>query len=102
MKHCDPWFSDAEVVAFAYRMDAQSTDSFVVLIKKKRECDDNQLERILVKAKMAIMQSFQLIPHDIQLITQSFLKTTSGKVQRNLCVKLYDALEFGIEMSMAF
>ena len=61
----------------------------MILIKKPK-VEATQLEAIFVKAKLAVMKEFQLVPHDILLVDFNFPKTTSGKIQRNHCRAMYD------------
>lgn len=81
---------DATCVAFCWRPDDAHTDQFVVLLRSKKRFSLDDEQKIIISIRKQLLKEYQLIPYDIKIVAFNFPRTTSGKLQRNECCKLYN------------
>jgi acyl-CoA synthetase (AMP-forming)/AMP-acid ligase II len=81
---------NAHIVAFSYQDSDLATDSFIILIKTKKQLDETQKLEWALRVKKIILKEHQLVPLDVSFIDFTIPKTTSGKVMRYACRALYE------------
>ena len=86
---CDDRLKSASCAVFRWFNPTQSAESFVVLVRSNKKLSDETQQDLIIQIKKQILKMFQLIPHDIQFIKFSIPRTTSGKIQRNMCEQYY-------------
>ncbi len=80
----------------AFAVDHENEEQLVVVARVKMQGATVSIEQLRQEIIGAIVETHQIRPHDIVLITQGNIpKTTSGKVQRRLCRKMYLNGHFG-------
>ncbi len=86
---CDEALLRASCVVFRYRPQEAMTDTFVILVKPNKRMSTQVIAPLVIKIRKQILKEFQLVPYDIQFVAFNLPKTTSGKLQRNECGRLY-------------
>lgn len=76
-------------VVFRWRPQEAIVDSFVVLIKAGKFFTDDIQNLLITDIKKYLLKTYHLVPFDIKFVSFNFPKTTSGKLQRFSCAKLY-------------
>ena len=75
--------------AIAFGIEKDCSEEVVIVLESKSK-DNNTNKDIINLVKRAILQSYQINLNQIVIVPpKSIPKTTSGKVQRQLCKKLY-------------
>ncbi|MES2355420.1 MAG: fatty acyl-AMP ligase [Pseudomonadota bacterium] len=86
---CHPALNDCQGAAFAMVIDSEEKLIVVHEIAQRR-VDVAEHKQILMNAREVIAENFDAHLHDFVLIKfRGIPKTTSGKIQRNLCRELY-------------
>ena len=85
----DETLHPATCAAFSWRETHDATDQFIILIRPHKRLPDESKAMLTLKIKQQLLKAYQLVPYDIQFVTASLPKTTSGKIQRNACKPLY-------------
>lgn len=100
--NCDP--QDLETVACeshpslssgwaaAFSIDLEEGEA-VVLVLERSAANAMDLNLMVSAVVAAVNRQFGLTLHDVVLLTGGLPRTTSGKIQRNLCKELYLAGE---------
>lgn len=86
---CDAILHKATCIVFRWRTEEAVTDGFIIMIRPNKRLSDDVKRELSIKIKKQILKEFQLVPHDLQFVTVSLPKTTSGKLQRYACNTLY-------------
>ena len=82
----DEWIQDDAVAAFSIEKSDQET--LAIVAELKRQCPEGQRKALCGKIREAIFDEYSLFVDTVALIkNMSLPKTTSGKIQRNLCRK---------------
>ena len=89
---CESHSSLASCCAAAFSIDLEEGEA-VVLVLERSAGNSMDLNLLVSAVVAAVNRHFGLMLHDVVLLTGGLPRTTSGKIQRNLCKKLYLAGE---------
>ncbi len=85
--------SKCHVAVFSHRKPTAETESFVVYIKTKRELHSDLKDELELHIRKVLLKEHHLVPHDIVYVDFCLPKTTSGKLKRYECQKIYKQYE---------
>ena len=95
IQECHPLIRTGAIAAFSIEMDA--SEKMVIVCETRPISQENPINGIISEINRIIFRNFSMIPDIIALISARTLpKTSSGKIQRNLCKQNFQQQKLNI------